>query len=160
MMMRLFGAAVAALCLIATVPASAATDGLIDFSPLIEPAFAVLGSALVATGGYLVTRIARALNLNIDAQQRSVIDQALYQAVGYGQSWARDALAGGVRINVQSAIIEHAAEYAIVAVPQALAHFGIDRDRLMDMLEARLGFDLNGDGAVGGTFAAGASPTL
>lgn len=160
MMKHLFGAATAVLCLIITVPASAATDGLIDFSPLIEPAFAILGSVLVAAGGYLVTRIARALNLNIDAQQRSVIDQALYQAVGYGQSWAREALAGGVRIKVQSAIIEQAADYAIEAVPQALRHFGIDRDRLMDMLEARLGFDLDGDGAVGGTLAAGASPAL
>lgn len=146
--------ALAALMALVYFPAAALAAGtVVDLSPLMENTvntiFAIIGIFVVFVSRKLVTAFQDRTNIALDEQMKARIDDALAKALAYGRAIASDKLSGRVEVDLKSEILARAAEYALQAVPDTLRYFGVTEKRLMQMLEARLHMDLNGDGAVG-----------
>ncbi|NBN63093.1 inadl protein [Pannonibacter tanglangensis] len=150
-MMLMMLALCAGLMMLALNRASAST--VVDLSPvavpLIEIGITLLGAALLWLLRRLIGVIEQRTGMQLDEQMRRRLQDALYYAVEYARARVAGAASGPVTVDVRSAMAAEAARYAMQAVPQALSHFGIDRARLIEMIEARLGTDINGDGVVG-----------
>ncbi|NBN78667.1 inadl protein [Microvirga tunisiensis] len=150
-MMLMMLALCAGLMMLALNRASAST--VVDLSPvavpLIEIGITLLGAALLWLLRRLIGVIEQRAGMQLDEQMRRRLQDALYYAVEYARARVAGAASGPVTVDLRSAMAAEAARYAMQAVPQALSHFGIDRPRLIEMIEARLGADINGDGVVG-----------
>ena len=140
-------AGVAVLVLGAAWPALA-SDGVvsINWGPVIsagiEVALPILGTALTGGAGLAVARGLKLLGLAIDARQRAVVDQVLDRAVSYGVGKLANAAAvkaSGLTTELRQGVLAEAAQYAVTAAPQALAHFkATEEPRIRSMLESRL----------------------
>lgn len=141
----------AGLMMLALNPAAAST--VVDLSPMAAP---VIEIGLTLLAGALLWLLRRAIavfedraDMQLDEQMRARLQDALFYAVDFARAKVASAAAGPLTVDVKSQLVAEAARYAMAAVPQALTYFGIDRGRLVEMIEARLGADLNGDGVVG-----------
>jgi len=126
-----------------TAPAYATTavaeTTTIDFSTLAAAAvtFAVAAVGILATWGvrYLNKKLGTE-GLIQDAEIRKYLDAALSNATKYGVNKIEKA--DWTKLETKNAALANAATYAIDKVPQALDHFGVTQDQLIDMLEAKL----------------------
>ncbi|MCY1707743.1 inadl protein [Pannonibacter sp. SL95] len=141
----------AGLLLLALNPAAAST--VVDLSPMAAP---VIEIGLTLLVGALLWLLRRAIavfedraDMQLDEQMRARLQDALFYAVDFARSKVGRVTAGPLTVDLRNEMVAEAARYAMAAVPQALTYFGIDRGRLVEMIEARLGADLNGDGVVG-----------
>ncbi|MCY1704471.1 inadl protein [Pannonibacter sp. SL95] len=141
----------AGLLLLALNPAAAST--VVDLSPMAAP---VIEIGLTLLAGALLWLLRRAIavfedraDMQLDEQMRARLQDALFYAVDFARSKVGRVTAGPLTVDLRNEMVAEAARYAMAAVPQALTYFGIDRGRLVEMIEARLGADLNGDGVVG-----------
>lgn len=135
------------------VPAAAAGETVVDFSPLLP---GLIEGVLLALGGALVWLARRGLqlledrtNIQLDEQMKKRVDDAIFYAVDFARARVPEASSWPVQVDVRNALVATAANYALAAVPAALDYFGVTRERLSDMIEARLAIDLNGDGLIG-----------
>lgn len=140
----------AGLLLLALSPAAAST--VVDLSPMAAPVIEI-GLTLLAGGLLWLLRRAIAVfedraDMQLDEQMRARLQDALFYAVDFARAKVAGA-AGPLTVDLRNELVAEAARYAMAAVPGALTYFGIDRARLVEMIEARLGADLNGDGVVG-----------
>ncbi|MBO6507413.1 MAG: inadl protein [Roseibium sp.] len=152
-MLRTLFAAFFALFLFPSVVLAAETT--VDFSSLVEPAvngvFAVIGTVVLWLGKKALNAFELRTGLELDQQYAERLDRALMRAVDYGKSKALQvAKEHASEVDVRNELLATAASYALNSVPDALEHFNIDRERLIDMLEARIGVDLDRDGDVAG----------
>ncbi|MFN4124418.1 inadl protein [Pannonibacter indicus] len=135
------------------VPASAASETVVDFSPLlpglIEGVLLALGGALVWLGRRGLQLLEDKTNIQLDEQMKKRVDDAIFYAVDFARARVPEASSWPVQVDVRNALVATAANYALAAVPAALDYFGVTRERLEDMIEARLAIDLNGDGLIG-----------
>ncbi|WP_186415426.1 inadl protein [Pannonibacter sp. P2PFMT1] len=135
------------------VPASAASETVVDFSPLlpglIEGVLLALGGALVWLGRRGLQLLEDRTNIQLDEQMKTRVDDAIFYAVDFARARVPEASSWPVQVDVRNALVATAANYALAAVPAALDYFGVTRERLEDMIEARLAIDLNGDGLIG-----------
>lgn len=141
----------AGLLLLALNPAAAST--VVDLSPMAAP---VIEIGLTLLAGALLWLLRKAIavfedraDMQLDEQMRARLQDALFYAVDFARAKVAGAAAGPLTVDVKNELVAEAARYAMAAVPQALTYFGINRARLVEMIEARLGTDLNGDGVVG-----------
>lgn len=134
------------------VPASAA-ETVVDFSPLlpglIEGVLLALAGALVWLGRRGLQLLEDKTNIQLDEQMKKRVDDAIFYAVDFARARVPEASSWPVQVDVRNAMVATAANYALAAVPAALEYFGVTRERLEDMIEARLAIDLNGDGLIG-----------
>lgn len=135
------------------VPASAAGETMVDFSPLlpglIEGVLLALGGALVWLGRRGLQLLEDKTNIQLDEQMKKRVDDAIFYAVDFARARVPEASSWPVQVDVRNAMVATASNYALAAVPAALEYFGVTRERLEDMIEARLAIDLNGDGLIG-----------
>ncbi|MCK7615167.1 inadl protein [Roseibium sediminicola] len=148
--------ACAALMALVLFPVSAmAADTSVDLSGLVEPAAQIVVAVLGAFALWLARKAVDAFQertgLELDGQLKQKVDDALFNAVQFGKAKVLTKVKGRqVTFDVRSEVLRHAISYAQGAVPEALAYFDIDQARLYDLLEARLGIDLDLDGDIAG----------
>lgn len=132
-------AALALAVILAIVAAPAwAADTSVSYAWAIDLAVALVLPIVAALGGWLVVRIDKMLGLNIDAKHREALTQALEKAIAFGVQAAADAGKRNATIDMKSVALKEAVDYAGRAVPDALKHFGVGPDRLVDLVKARL----------------------
>lgn len=150
-LMALVGLALAVI--LAASAASAATIDALGTTVDLTEILTALGSLAITVLLVLASFAVRAFNaylrhrtgLELDAETRRYLDAALNRAATYARLAVADIIRDrGPGIDVRSTLLAVAANYAIDAVPDALARFGIDDARLKQMIEARL-IDLFGD---------------
>ncbi|MEE4013916.1 inadl protein [Roseibium sp. FZY0029] len=153
----MFRNAIAALMALVLFPVNAmAADTTVDLSAALEPVtqivVAVIGAAALWLGRKAIDAFQERTGLELDDQLKDRVDDALFNAVQFGKSKVLTAAQGHrFEVNVRSAVLKHAFEYVQASIPEALDYFDISEDRLTDLLEARLGVDLDLDGDIGGT---------
>ncbi|MCX2722629.1 inadl protein [Roseibium salinum] len=155
-MIRFAFAALMALCILPT--AAYAADTTVDLTILTGNVLELVLTGLSAVALWLVRKGIDALRertgLELDDQLKSRIDDALFQALQYGKSKVLTALQEQtLTVDVRNEVVKHAIDYAQASVPGALDYFDISPARLVDMLEARLGLDLDLDGDIAGRAA-------
>lgn len=152
-MIRIAFAALLALVLF-PLPALAAST-TVDFSGIVEPlvsgVFAVIGAAIVWLARKGVSALESKLDIELDDQLANRLDHALIRAVTYGETKAVEMIKrhGVKEVDFRSELLAAAAQYATDSVPDALRYFDIDQARLIQMIEARVGVDLDADGFIG-----------
>lgn len=123
--------------------ASSAHAETVDLSPVVSLATQILQPLLLTVATWFVARIGQAvtkhLGLKFEDAQRQVVNDALNNALSFGVTKiASQVGSDALKVDLKSAVVAHAANYAITAIPATLQHFGITPDRLKDMLTARL----------------------
>lgn len=116
----------------------------IDFSPVLLSIIGLAAAAITALGGIGVKAVTsyldRKFGLQLDADTRTYLDQALFNAVSFAEHHARDFAQDKAQIEVRNRTLAYAMDYMLDRVPDALAHFGITEQALKRMIEARLGY--------------------
>ena len=157
MVKRLFFGTFAALSLLtACVPAFAAetlasagfiAPANIDFTAaltaLAVTALTCIGVLLRSLVKAMVTWIETRTKITVDGETRALIDSVLANAVGYGITRAEQAIQaagaeGKLAVDCHNEAVQHAADYALSHIPEALAHFGVDRAGVVRMVTARM----------------------
>lgn len=114
-----------------------APPSAVDLRPLLNEVVLPLGTAIaVWLAGWITTRLAGFLKISRDDRVRAYLEKALLLAIDYGRS--RLDRGTPITVQVKSQIVADAANFAILHVPGALKHFGVDQDGLKRMLAARL----------------------
>lgn len=152
-MFRIASVALIALAFLSTT--AMAADTTVDltgvFAPAAEVVLAVVGVFALWFARKGIDALQERLGLDLDDQLKARIDDALFNAIQFGKAKvlarAKDTQ---ITFDVRNEVLRHAITYAKAAVPEALDYFDIDQTRLHDLLEARLGLDLNNDGFIGG----------
>jgi hypothetical protein len=125
--------------------AIAAETTTVTLQPLVDVGFQLAVAVAMAVvpffAGWIAVRINSVLGLKIDAQHRAVIEQGLVRAVNYGIEFARTKLPTTTAVDVKSAVVAQAVNYAMASVPDALKHFDITPERLRTMIESRISTD-------------------
>lgn len=110
---------------------------LIDLSPIFEVVVQLLGVALLTLGTWAVKRFADKLGLEKESKIRYLVDEVVYNAVNFGlQKLAEQ----GEKFTPETErkVVADAANYVIRSAPEALGFFGIDEERIRQIIESRL----------------------
>lgn len=111
----------------------------IDFTPIIDVGIDVLALILMAIGTWALAKLGRKFGLEADDQVRVYLGEALVGGIGWAKEQARKRSQDIARIEVRSRLVAEASNYVIERVPDAVNRFGLDRDRIEKLVEARLG---------------------
>ncbi|EFO32631.1 inadl protein [Roseibium sp. TrichSKD4] len=153
--------AFAALIALVLCPASAFAGTSLDLSPFAVPVFetvmTVLAGVVVWFGRKAVNTFEAKTGIQLNEQMRAGLDDALYNGIAYARerigerlgNQMGDRLSGSLEVDVKNETLAMAADYVLKAMPETLDYFGINRQGVIDRLEARLGMDLNRDGRIG-----------
>jgi hypothetical protein len=142
-------ASVAAILAVDPVSAQDAATPVVTLAPadpaglpvgdIIGTGIELLG-ALVLAGLFWVLRHGLAfLKLSNDAKIREYLDAALYGGIGYAVEQARLKTKDITVPAVRSELAASAIHFVNKQVPGAVAHFGLDDDALLRMVQSRLG---------------------
>ena len=130
------------LFVIASMPAAFAQEAVTrtaDFSFVFDYVAEAIASIVVVLAGVLMNKLRTKFNLNIDAQQRAVVEQGLQKAIAYAMAKAGPIARDKLVFQTDSEHVQTAAQYASTAIPAALAYFKITPQQLSNMIAARLG---------------------
>lgn len=111
----------------------------IDLTPVLGIVIDLLAAALMTLGGWALARLGRKFGLEADDQVRIYLGEALAGGIGWAKEQARKRSEDVSHIEVRSKLVAEAANYVIERVPDALRRFGLDRERIEKLVEARLG---------------------
>ena len=134
----------------ATVGAGAVLDAapadavaVSGFASGVQALIGLAATAFLAFVGYIVSKLAdvlkRKFNIEIDDRTRNYLEDALYNAITYAEKKAMEKAAGIKSPFSADQKIGIAADYLFEHVPDALRHFGLTREKVIRMIEARLG---------------------
>ncbi len=87
--------------------------------------------------------------IELDDNTRKYLNDAIQKGLQYGANRVERLLHEHSKIDVKRELIATASRYVLEAVPDALEKFDITEERLVNMIEARLNYDLDGDGDIG-----------
>lgn len=109
----------------------------VSLAPAIDAVLAALAALLLALGTFAIQRLLGWLKLSQDEKVRAYLEDALQNGIAFARARVSSRAVGS--IDVKSAVVAEAANYAIARVPDALKRFGIDQDGVRDLVQARLG---------------------
>ena len=111
----------------------------IDLRPLIDKILVPIVLPLLSSlGVWGLWKLIALTGLKIDDTQRAVVQSGLQYAINYASTKIASSTPDKIPVNVKSAVVAEAAQYALAHIPDALAHFAIDPAKLATMIEARL----------------------
>lgn len=148
------GAVILSLCLALVFTAVPVQAASIDLSPILAPVLDVLFPMFGVVLLYFAKRALSAFedrtNIQLDDQLKGRLNEALMNGVMYGKSKIKEKYSNRpLTIETQNEIVGQAVSYAVKAVPVAIDYFGLTPGRIIELAEARLQQDLNGDGLIG-----------
>lgn len=114
----------------------------INFGPLLDQLWPLLGVALTALASWVAARAAGYFKL----QSADIVRDTLNQAMQRGLDYARVKVGPGPTLGVESRVVAVAAQYVIDHTPDALRYFKVDEQSLKEKLLARLGDAPSGPG--------------
>lgn len=106
-----------------------------------------LGSALVVFIGWVLRKVDGVLGLQMTQQNRAVLEGAIENAIRWGQEKAGSYVQNGSLLDfrVKNAVVANAANYLIAFTPGTLSTFGITKESLPALVEARMARLMGGD---------------
>lgn len=110
----------------------------VDLAPVIEPLLQAAGVLLAGVLMWAAKRGADYFKVQLTADHRAVLQDAIDRGVSFGVGKAKKQLEGGVRIDVKHEAAAMAANYVLARTPDALKHFGVTRESLVEMVMSRL----------------------
>lgn len=124
---------------------------VIDFSPVLSDVLTVLMGLISLGALWLGKRVDKWLTEKTKTEVtfaedliRKYLNDALSKSLDLALS-KLEATGDWTKIQTKSLVLAEAANYVIKTVPDALSHFGITQERLLEMLEARLFDKASGD---------------
>lgn len=167
-MKNIFAVAIAAACAFAflVVPALADTavpsgvtvpwgDDVISLLGFVQRFLAVILTGVLALGARFVPAALQSYNTTAN---RAVVEQLLEKAVDFGINKVSGAAKGQtLSVNVGSAVLAEAAQYAVDHGPAQIIAWAGGADSLMEKILARLNLEPGADGA--SVLANAAAPT-
>lgn len=118
----------------------------------VAAGIAIIFRSLVAA---TVTWIEAQTKITVSNDQRALIDTVLSRAIDFGIAQVEATLKnlgtnGQLTVDAHSEAIQHAADYALTHIPEALAYFGLDRASVVRMVTSRMaGIPLGASAPVG-----------
>ena len=132
-------AALAAMLLLGAAPAAAGADTTLDLTPLMSQGVNLAATLLSLVALWVGAKVRSYLGIRADNALGRRLDAVLLRAIEFGQARIEGAVKGKpVTVEVGSAVVKEALDFASRAAPDTLAHFGISQRRLAEMLWARL----------------------
>ena len=111
----------------------------IDLTPILGTVIDLLAAALMALGGWALTKLGRKFGLEADGQVRVYLAEALAGGIGWAKEQAAKRSEDFAHIEVRRKVVAEASHYVIERVPDAVKRLGLDRERIEKLIEARLG---------------------
>ena len=122
------------------MPAHAA---VIDFSPLSSLANQFLQSFVELLVAVMVGAAAwaakRWFGLQVDAKQREALHGAIERGIGSALEALLKKTEGNSKFEVDSEMVALVANYVVKMSPDAVKYFGLDPDKLADLIKAKFG---------------------
>jgi len=110
----------------------------IDFAPVLQAVVGVVALAALHYGRKLINVFADKIGIEKDDRVRAYLNEAAFNAIEYGYRVAFDtASEHAPKLDVRNQALAVAADYMRDRVPDGLRHFGLDRDGVLKLLEAR-----------------------
>lgn len=110
---------------------------LIDYAPLVEYVTGILFAVLIAVGAWAAKKIGDKFGLEADSQLRYLVNEAIFNAISFAEQRLAESGRKYTR-ETEREFVANIVNYVINAIPETLAHFGIDEQRLVEMVESRL----------------------
>lgn len=128
---------------------AAATGEGVDLSGFalqaISVAVVILTGAAGVVSKFAISFLASKTKMNdsaFEALLASRVDDILNKAIGYAELWAKQQVAdpnSDIRhVKIDNLFVRMAVEYAQGSMPDMIAHFGLTRERIENMIRARL----------------------
>lgn len=111
----------------------------IDLTPVLDAGIDLLALVLMALGSWAIARLGRKFGLESDDRIRVYLGEALVSGIGWAKEQARKRSEDIAHVEVRNKLVAEAAGYVIERVPGAVNRFGLDRQRIEKLIEARLG---------------------
>ena len=111
----------------------------IDLSPVLDVGIDLLAFVCMALGSWAIARLGRKFGLDADDRVRIYFSPALAGGIGWATEQARKRSADIALVEVRGRLVAEASNYVIERVPDALNRFGLDREGIEKLIEARLG---------------------
>ena len=99
---------------------------------------AILGVA----GTWIAIRVAKLVGAKRDSEIRYYLESTILTGKDLAKKRVKERIDSGVSLNVKSEVVAEAARYVRDRVPDALKHFNISSESVADMVEARLGMNI------------------
>ena len=109
----------------------------IDLTPIIEPVLQMAGVLLAGVLMWAAKRGADYFKVQLTADHRAVLQDAIDRGVSFGIGKAKQQLSS-VQIDVKNEAAAAAVNYVLARTPDALDHFGVTRESLVEMVMSRL----------------------
>lgn len=122
----------------------------IDIGVILDWIIAAIAAVLGPVALFVVMKFAKKLGIDIEANDRAALDQALKAGIGMGAELMKDKAAQFQHVTVRNALIKMAANYAIGATPEAIKRFKLTPADIEDRVAARLGTILEDTAAATG----------
>lgn len=133
-------ATVGAGAVLDAAPAEAAVGG---FASGVQALIGLAATVFLGFVGWIVAQLGGVLkkkfNIDIDEKTRSYLEDAIYNAILYAEKKALERAGGLSRPFGSNEKLAIAADYLFDHVPDALARFGLTREKVIRLIEARLG---------------------
>lgn len=110
----------------------------VDLTPIVTTALEFIAVVFGAAATWALRLLMRKLRLSADNEVRLYLEAALQAGLGAGLAKARNMATDTPKIELKSAVVAEAANYAIARVPDALKRFGLTDDAVREMVLARL----------------------
>ncbi len=128
-------------------------ETILDLSGVLEWALSFIVMLIGGAASWALKMLADFLRtktgIELDDSTRKYLNDAIDKGIQYGASKVEQLLEDKAEIDVKNQIVAIAGKYVLDAVPGALEKFEITEERLTNMIEARIGVDLDGDGDIG-----------
>ena len=111
----------------------------VDLTPRVSQGVNIAAALLSLVALCVGARVRAYLGIRADNALGQRLDAVLLRAIDFGQARIEGAVKGkALTVDVGSAVVKEALDFTLRAAPDTLAHFGISRRRLAEMLWARL----------------------
>lgn len=111
----------------------------LDLSPFMDVLMAVLAALASLAVGLISRFIHQKTGIDLDLKHNAILNEAIERGLEFAQSKMGD---GKITIQTKHRALALAATYVSAGAPKAMTYFGITEQRLIEMIEARLGVDL------------------
>lgn len=124
---------------------------------VVEFAFALIAGAATLVIAFLSNTLSKKVGIDVDEKTRAYLDEALLNGIRYAEQRVLKRAADLGPIEIENEFIATTASYVLGKVPDALAHFDITDEHLVDLIVARLPF-IQGDDVVVTALGAASEP--
>ena len=110
---------------------------MFEFTEIAQYAISILGALFLSVLTFAANRLGDKLGLERDSQIRELVNDAIHNAINFAIQRLHER-SERYTIETEKEILADIVNYVVNSIPEALTHFGITQERLVEMVEARL----------------------